>query len=773
MTSLKLEYIINEAIRKVNKLRHEYLTIESILYVLLGDAFVERVLISCGADIDHIKSALNDFLNDDANFSILSDNEIEDLGKNQFADEKVRQIARQNGVYYQPELTISLQRVLQRAALHVQSSGKNQILGIHLLVSIFGEEESYALYLLKSMGIERLDIVQKIAHGDDHPITDQESEFVVPETGKKSSALAFYTENISEQIRSNKIDPIIGRKSEISRICQILCRRQKNNPLIVGDAGVGKTALAYGLAFAIEKKNVPEFLFETDIYSLDMMSLISGAKYRGEFEGRFRDVLKELKKVGESGKKAILFIDELHAIMGTGATSGGSLDASSLLKPALTSGEIRFMGSTTYDDYRKFIEKDHAFSRRFQNVEVNEPQFEEALQILKGLKPGFENHHKIEIPDEVLKTALDLSIKYITDRKLPDKAIDIIDEAGASLQIRGQLNPGSILSVSDIEETVAKMARLPEVTVRSNEKEKLKNLEKNLSLLIFGQDKAISKVVDTVLLARAGLGTSDKPVACFLFAGPTGVGKTELAKQLAFNLGIHFERIDMSEYMEKHSVSKLIGAPPGYIGHDQGGGCLTESIKKHPYSVLLLDEIEKAHFEVYNILLQIMDHGALTDSHGRLTNFQNTILIMTTNAGAKDMDAGAISIANSGLVVNNKQDKAIKYFFTPEFRNRLDDIIYFESLKDSVVVKIAQKFMFELESKLLAQNIELTTASGVLEFIAKQGFDPKLGARPISRYIDEHIKRKLSHKILFEEIGTSRKVRLIIKNNVLDFEMDN
>ncbi|OFZ66505.1 MAG: ATP-dependent Clp protease ATP-binding subunit ClpA, partial [Bdellovibrionales bacterium RIFOXYB2_FULL_36_6] len=616
MTSLKLEYIINEAIRKANKLRHEYLTIESILYVLLGDAFVERVLISCGADIEYIKSALNDFLNDDANFSILSDNEIENLGKNQFADEKVRQIARQNGVYYQPELTISLQRVLQRAALHVQSSGKNQILGIHLLVSIFGEEESYAIYLLKSMGIERLDIVQKLAHGEDHPLTDQEGDFISPDTGKKASALAAYTENLSEQVRSNKIDPIIGRKSEITRICQILCRRQKNNPLIIGDAGVGKTALAYGLAFAIEKKQVPEFLFDTDIYSLDMMSLISGAKYRGEFEGRFKDVLKELKKVCQSGKKAILFIDELHSIMGTGATTGGSLDASSLLKPALTGGEIRFMGSTTHEDYRKFIEKDHAFSRRFQNVEINEPQTDEAFLILKGLKSGFENHHRIEIPDNILKTALDLSIKYITDRKLPDKAIDIIDEAGAALQIREKFNPGAILEISDIEDTVAKMAKIPEVTVRSNEKEKLKNLEKNLSLLIFGQDKAISKVADTVLLARAGLGNNDKPVACFLFAGPTGVGKTELAKQLAFNLGIHFERIDMSEYMEKHSVSKLIGAPPGYIGHDQGGGRLTESIKKHPYAVLLLDEIEKAHYEVYNILLQIMDHGALSDSHG-------------------------------------------------------------------------------------------------------------------------------------------------------------
>ena len=771
MTSLKLEYIINEAIRKANKLRHEYLTIESILYVLLGDAFVERVLISCGADIEHIKSLLNEFLNDDNNFSILSDLEIEDLGRNQFADEKVRQIARQNGVYYQPELTISLQRVLQRAALHVQSSGKNQILGIHVLVSIFGEEESYALYLLKSMGIERLDIVQRIAHGEDHPITDQESEFIPQDTGKKTSALAAYAENISEQVRLNNIDPIIGRKNEITRICQILCRRQKNNPLIIGDAGVGKTAVAYGLAFAIEKKQVPEFLIDTDIYSLDLMGLISGAKYRGEFEGRFRDVLKELKKIGESGKKAILFIDELHSIMGTGATSGGSLDASSLLKPALSSGEIRFMGSTTHEDYRKFIEKDHAFSRRFQNVEINEPHNEEALQILKGLRSGFENHHKIEIPDDVLKTALDLSIKYITDRKLPDKAIDIIDEASASLQIRENFNPGSTLNVSDIEETVAQMAKIPEVTVRSNEKEKLKNLEKNLSLLIFGQDKAISKVVDTVLLARAGLGSNDKPVACFLFAGPTGVGKTELAKQLAFNLGIHFERIDMSEYMEKHSVSKLIGAPPGYIGHDQGGGRLTESIKKHPYAVLLLDEIEKAHYEVYNILLQIMDHGALSDSHGRLTNFQSTILIMTTNAGAKDMDAGAISIANQGAVVNNKQDKAIKHFFTPEFRNRLDDIIYFESLKDSVVVKIAQKFMLELETKLLAQNIELTTSSEVMEFIAQQGFDSKLGARPIARYIDEHIKRKLSHKILFEEMGTHRKVRLVIKNNVLDFEI--
>lgn len=764
----KLDLVINNAIKKSNSLKHEFLSLEALLHALLLDEEVQAVLENLEVDIDELSNELEDFLKEESNFSILDEEKILELSESQFSDLEVRQMAELSGIRYQPEISPSIQRVIQRSALHAQSSGKDDIRAINILVSIFQEEESYAVYLLKKYELDRFKIVQEVAHGTDSPLTDygdeEGFEEGVAKKSKKQDALQRYSKNLNEMAIQDKIDPIIGRDNELKRIGQILCRRNKNNPLLVGDAGVGKTAVAEGLAWAIVNKKVPKILENTEIYSLDMAALLAGTKFRGDFEARFQAVLKELDKKSDEGVLPIIFMDELHVIMGAGSTSGGSMDASNLLKPALNAGKIRCMGSTTHEEYRRFVEKDHAFDRRFQKVEILEPSFDDTYKILKGLRHKYEEHHGVKYSDNVLKTAIKLASKYITDRKLPDKAIDVIDEAGAMAQLVPKSRKKLNITINDVEDVISFLAKVPKQTIAGSEKDKLQNLERNIKLLIFGQDDAIKKVTDAVIMSRSGLGNVEKPMACFLFTGPTGVGKTELARQLAFNLGVNFERFDMSEYMEKHAVSKLIGAPPGYIGHDRGG-ILTDAIKKNPYSVLLLDEIEKAHEDIFNILLQVMDHGVLTDSHGRSTDFRNIALIMTTNAGAKEMDSGIIGLADKQEDFSGKRDKVIKNFFTPEFRNRLDAIINFNKLNDENILKIVDKFLAELEIQLLDKKIDVKFSDEIKKWIAKNGFDHKMGARPIARLIDNDIKRSLSHEILFGKLVKGGSVTIDLKNN--------
>jgi ATP-dependent Clp protease ATP-binding subunit ClpA len=643
MISQKLEQILNRAIKRANEKRHEFLTLENVLLSMLEDETVNEVLLDCGANLPDLKKSLMDFLNEDSNFSILSEDEVHDLNKKQFGNDQLREMARENGISYQPEISLSLQRVIQRAAIHIQSSGKKAIQAINLLVAMFSEKESHATFFLEQQGVSRIAVVEKISHSVDRPVQRHEETTIESgqETFKKEEkfekALADFTTNLNDEARKGKIDPIIGREDEIQRIIQILCRRRKNNPILVGDSGVGKTALAEGLAKAIVENRVPSILSETTVYSLDMASLLAGTKFRGDFEERLKLVLEALEKRNDE-KGSILFIDEIHTIIGAGATSGGSLDASNLLKPALSKGQIRCMGSTTFDEYRKYFEKDQALSRRFQKIDVLEPSVEDSIKILSGIKSKFEEHHQVSYSEEVIKAAVELSHKHITDRKLPDKAIDVIDEVGAYLRLKPESASGIEVTLADVEQIIAKIARIPQKSITVNEKEKLRFLERDLKMMIYGQDEAIDKVANALILSRSGLGSSQRPIANFLFTGPTGVGKTELAKQLAQIMGINFIRIDMSEFMEKHTVSKLIGAPPGYVGFDQGG-ILTDAVHKSPYSVLLLDEIEKAHPDVFNILLQVMDHGALSDSNGRSSDFRNVILIMTSNAGAKEMEA--------------------------------------------------------------------------------------------------------------------------------------
>ncbi|MGZ3787007.1 MAG: ATP-dependent Clp protease ATP-binding subunit ClpA [Bacteriovorax sp.] len=756
MQSKRLELIINAAVVKANELHHEYLTLEIMFLSMLTDPEVRSILEHCGADLAKLESELKGFIGDKNNFSILSAEEIDELSKKQFADQELRELARENGIFYQPEISMTLQRVIQRAAIHVQSSGKKDILGVNLLVALFNEQESFVNYLLSSHGVEKFDVVKLIAHGIDKPVNSEatlndeiRSELGGEKAEKKQSALEEYCLNLNLEVEKNRIDPIIGRTEEIERVAQILSRRRKNNPLLVGEAGVGKTAIAEGLAYRIVKGDVPDLLKKATVFSLDLASLLAGTKYRGDFEQRLKRVMKELASYNESGKgEAILFIDEIHTIMGAGATSGGSMDASNLLKPALSAGKLRCIGSTTYEEYRKFIEKDSAFNRRMQKVDVNEPTLEDTYKILLGLRSKFEDHHNVKYSNAIIKLIVDLAHKHITDRKNPDKSIDVMDEVGAMIRIMPEGKRHTNVTKKDIESIVAAMAKIPKMSVHSDEREKLKNLKSNLRLLIFGQDEAVDKVADAILLSRSGLGHEHKPIGSFLFTGPTGVGKTELAKQLARELGVHLERFDMSEYMEKHSVAKLIGAPPGYVGHE-GGGLLTDVMKKHPHAVLLLDEIEKAHPDIFNILLQIMDHGTLTDSHGRSTDFRNVVLIMTSNVGAKDMEAGAIGIHKEASAQTFKRDQSIKNYFTPEFRNRLDAIVHFNKLGDDQILKIVDKFLIQLETKLAEKNVELRIDESARAYLAKTGFDPKMGARPLARIIDTEIKKPLSHEILF------------------------
>jgi len=785
MMSKKLEVIINDAIRRANGLKHEYLTLESVLLAMLGDEQVVEVLEMCGAEIGLIRDDLEGFIDDATNFSILTDEQIKELSKKQFVNDELRELAKENGIEYQPEISLALQRVIQRAAIHVQSAGKRQIKGINLLVAMFQEKESFALFTIQKQGIERFDVVKAISHDMDdtspvdldnkavseleanEPIEDEDIEVVK----KSGTFLDKYATNLNLLAEENRIDPLVGRGEEVKRIIQVLCRRRKNNPLLVGEAGVGKTAIVEGLARKIVNDDVPEVLEDTQIFTLDMASLVAGAKFRGDFEQRIKGVIKDLEKMSKRGEKTILFIDEMHTVMGAGATTGGSMDASNLLKPALSNGTIRCIGSTTYSEHRKFIEKDPAFNRRFQKVDVDEPSLDDTLAILKGLRSRFEEFHDLKITDSALKAAVNLTNRYLTDRKNPDKSIDAIDEAGALNQIKPQSKKKNSISKKDIELVVASMANIPRITVETTEKDKLKDLAKDLRMLIFGQDHAVETVSQSIIMAKSGLANDGKPISSFLFAGPTGVGKTELAKQLSLHLGCHLERIDMSEYMEKHSVSKLIGAPPGYVGHEQGG-VLTDAIKKNPHCVLLLDEIEKAHIDLFNILLQVMDHGKLTDSQGRVTDFRNVVIIMTTNAGAKDMEAGRIGLADKSKTSTAKRDRTIKNFFSPEFRNRLDGIVHFNKLSTEYVVKIVEKFLSQLEMKLVDKNVELVVTDEAKIWMAEHGFDEKMGARPIGRMIDQKLKKELSGEILFGRLTKGGKAIVGISNNELSIEFE-
>jgi ATP-dependent Clp protease ATP-binding subunit ClpA len=765
MISSQLEQILNKAIRKANERKHEFLTLENVLLAMTDDEAVSEVLRDCGVDLKALRKDLETFINEDTNFSLLTEEEIQELNRKQFGNDQLREMAEANGIRYQPEISMALQRVIQRAAIHIQSSGKKSIQAINILVALFSEKESHAIYFLMKQGVNRVDVVEKIAHGADRPnnraeeageeATSTEAPFRRDE--KYEKALSEYCLNLNEEARQGKLDPTIGREEEIERIVQILCRRRKNNPILVGDAGVGKTAIAEGLAQAIVDKKVPGPLSKTTVYSLDMASLMAGTKFRGDFEERLKLVLGALEKKNDKDG-SILFIDEIHTIIGAGATSGGSLDASNLLKPSLSKGALRCMGSTTFEEYRKYFEKDAALNRRFQKVDIAEPSLEDTVRILQGLKPRFEQHHGIRYPEAVVQAAVALAEKHISDRKLPDKAIDVIDEVGAYRRLKPDWAEGNEVTIHDVERIVAKIARIPERSISANEKDKLRHLERDLKMLIFGQDQAVEKVSNAIILGRSGLGAKTRPIASFLFAGPTGVGKTELAKQLALQTGVNFIRIDMSEYMEKHTVSKLIGAPPGYVGFEQGGA-LTDAVHKTPYSVLLLDEIEKAHPDVFNILLQVMDHGALTDSNGRTTDFRNVILIMTSNAGAKDMEAGAIGLSSGTFAVNPaKRDQAIRQFFTPEFRNRLDAVIHFNKLAPRNMEAIVGKFLMELEGQLSEKKVELEVTPKALDWLIKNGFDDKLGARPVGRLLDEKIKKPLAHEILFGKLEKGGQV---------------
>lgn len=768
-----LDQVFNFAVRWANKNQHEYLTLELILYSLLEDPAITETLQLCQADVPSLQQELQEFLHDHNNFSILEEHQVQDLNKKQFADDHIRQIAKNSGIFYQPEPTMALQRVLQRAAMHLQSSEKREIHSIHLLIALFGEEEAFSIYILHKHGVTKSKIVEVVAHGVDKATNVEEGSHYHPQGSplrKPQTAkdfLAEFTCHLNQKAREGKLDPLVGRRLELKRIIQILCRRRKNNPLLVGDAGVGKTALAEGLALEVENNKVPDLIKDLQIYSLDMGALLSGTKYRGDFEARFKNLIKALCGIEkDTGTKPLLFIDEIHCIMGASAANGAGTDASNMLKPLLSSGEIRCMGSSTYEEMRKFLEKDSAFARRFQKLEVEEPSEEEACKILTGLKPSLEKHHHIKFPPSTIKAAVKLSSRYISDRKLPDKAIDVIDEVGSLLQL--QKNKKTQASTQDVENIVAQIAKIPRQTVGTDEKNKIKNLDRDLKMLIFGQDHAIDRVCRSIILSRSGLQRRSGLVASFLFAGPTGVGKTELAKQLAYHLGISLHRVDMSEYIEKHSVSKLIGAPPGYVGHDQGG-LLTEAINKNPYSIILLDEIEKAHPDILNILLQMMDYGKLTDSSGRSTDCQNCILIMTTNAGAKDAETGSIGLGEECQNNDYKRDRAIKNFFSPEFRNRLDQTIHFHKLHTQTLDLIVDKFINETKKSLQEKNIELIVTKEARQYLGERGYDSKLGARPIKRLIEEEINTPLSQEILFGKLQKNGCVRVDLKNNKIIF----
>ncbi|MBA53079.1 MAG: ATP-dependent Clp protease ATP-binding subunit ClpA [Pseudomonadales bacterium] len=731
MLSKDLEVTLNLAFRDARTKRHEYMTVEHLLLALLDNEAASTVLKACGTNLDELRSDLANFVDETTPLIPSSDNDRET----------------------QP--TLGFQRVLQRAVFHVQSSGKKEVTGANVLVAIFSEQESQAVYFLKKQSVARIDVVNYIAHGiskvsdeshnlEDHSHEVHEEDQVSEGAGK--SPLEAYATNLNEQALAGRIDPLVGRDEEVERTVQILCRRRKNNPLLVGEPGVGKTAIAEGLAKRIVDKEVPEAIDDSVVYSLDLGALLAGTKYRGDFEKRFKALLGELQKKSH----AILFIDEIHTIIGAGAASGGVMDASNLLKPMLASGEIKCIGSTTFQEYRGIFEKDRALARRFQKIDVVEPSVEDTYEILKGLKSRFEEHHDIKYSNKALKAACELSARYINDRHLPDKAIDVIDEVGAFQRLQPPSKRKKVISVGDVEAIVSKIARIPPKTVSANDKELLANLERDLKMVVFGQDLAIDALSSSIKLARAGLSHPDRPIGSFLFAGPTGVGKTEVTKQLAKVMGMELIRFDMSEYMERHTVSRLIGAPPGYVGFDQGG-LLTEAVTKSPHAVLLLDEIEKAHPEVFNLLLQVMDHGTLTDNNGRKADFRNVILVMTTNAGAEQVSRASIGFTQQDHSSDGME--AIKRMFTPEFRNRLDAVIQFQNLDMDIIKGVVDKFLTELQAQLDDKRVMLDVDDSARSWLAEKGYDKDMGARPMNRLIQEKLKRPLAEKILFGELS--------------------
>jgi ATP-dependent Clp protease ATP-binding subunit ClpA len=736
MIAQELEVSLHMAFVEARQQRHEFITVEHLLLALLDNPSAAEVLRACAANIDDLRKNLTQFIKD--NTPVVPGAEEIDT---------------------QP--TLGFQRVIQRAIMHVQSTsnGKKEVTGANVLVAIFGEKDSHAVYYLHQQGITRLDVVNFISHGitkssaqKEPPKPEEPSdENAEGQAKEQQGALEQFTQNLNQSAKDGKIDPLIGREHEVERVIQVLCRRRKNNPLLVGEAGVGKTAIAEGLAWRITEGSVPDVLADAVVYSLDMGSLLAGTKYRGDFEQRLKAVLKQLK----ANPNAVLFIDEIHTLIGAGSASGGTLDASNLLKPALSSGQMKCIGATTFNEYRGIFEKDHALSRRFQKIDVNEPTVEQTVQILRGLKTRFEEHHGIKYSSSALTAAAELSAKYINDRHLPDKAIDVIDEAGAAQRILPKSKQKKVIGKNEIEEIVSKIARIPPASVSSDDRSKLQYLDRDLRNVVFGQGPAIEALAAAIKMARSGLGRPEKPIGAFLFSGPTGVGKTEVAKQLAFILGIELQRFDMSEYMERHAVSRLIGAPPGYVGFDQGG-LLTEAVTKKPHCVLLLDEIEKAHPDIFNILLQVMDHGTLTDNNGRKADFRNVIVIMTTNAGAADLQRRSIGFNDSKQAGDELQE--IKRLFTPEFRNRLDAIISFKPLDVEVIMRVVDKFLMQLEEQLHEKKVDVTFSDDLRKMLASKGFDPLMGARPMQRLIQETIRKALADELLFGKLTSGGKV---------------
>ena len=740
MIAQELEVTLHMAFVEARQQRHEFLTVEHLLLALLDNPTASEVLHACAANVDDLRTSLTNFIKDHS-----------------------PQLPGTEEVDTQP--TLGFQRVIQRAIMHVQSTGngKKEVTGANVLVAIFGEKDSHAVYYLHQQGVTRLDVVNYIAHGirksgeGEEPAKPEEGaaadsgEEGPGERAEKGSVLEQFTHNLNQAAREGKVDPLIGRDAEVERVIQILCRRRKNNPLLVGEAGVGKTAIAEGLAWRITQGSVPEVLAQAEVYALDMGALLAGTKYRGDFEQRLKAVLKALKEKPE----AVLFIDEIHTLIGAGAASGGTMDASNLLKPALSSGQLKCIGATTFNEYRGIFEKDAALSRRFQKVDVAEPSVEQTVDILKGLKSRFEEHHNVRYANAALQAAAELSARYINDRQLPDKAIDVIDEAGAAQRILAPSKRKKTIGKGEIEDIVAKIARIPPASVSSDDRGKLQTLERDLKSVVFGQDKALEVLAGAVKMARSGLGRRDKPIGAFLFSGPTGVGKTEAARQLAYILGVDLVRFDMSEYMERHAVSRLIGAPPGYVGFDQGG-LLTEQISKKPHCVLLLDEIEKAHPDIFNVLLQVMDHGTLTDNNGRKADFRNVVIIMTTNAGAETMNKSTIGFTTKRESGDEMAD--IKRLFTPEFRNRLDAIVSFKPLDEQVILRVVDKFLLQLEHQLMEKKVEATFTDALRKHLAKKGFDPLMGARPMQRLIQDTIRKALADELLFGRLTEGGRV---------------